>query len=177
LEFGRAAGIGRDLGAEGGDRDQAQRAGKNGGFPWVCGVRHARVGTAMLERMARIGGNALMLERRRQLDRLTGGAALAIGRRALGAIAAVQARGVAPPSAARQILCPLAHAIFRISTGSHFHACPSDVAETRQSFVSRIGSGWKSAPCDPRPQTGRGVIANWGLRRSRHGNVGGACVN
>ncbi|WP_145986188.1 hypothetical protein [Sphingobium sp. YG1] len=169
--------MGRDLGADGVDRDQAQRAGKNGGFLRVCGVPHAHVGTVMLEHMARIDGNASMCGRRRQLERLRcegGGGVDALG---LGACAVAQAGGVAPPSAARQIPRPLAHAIFPISIEAHFHACPSYVARTRQGSVGQIESGWKSGPFDPRPQTGRGVIANWGLRRFGRGNVGGARVN
>lgn len=173
-EFGQACGVGLVGGI---DLDQAQGAVRNGGFLRVCEVRSAHVGTAILERMAQSGGNASMLGRRRQLDRLTGGAALAIGRRGLGASAIGQVEGGGAPFAGRQILRPFAPAIFQISTESHFHACPGDVAETRQGFGGQIGSGWKSAPFDPQPQTGRGVIANWGLRRCGHGNVGGARVN
>jgi hypothetical protein len=182
-----AAKIGRSAGAAGGiaqaegvalaDLDQVQRVGGNGGNAWVSRVAHGPVGTAMLERGAQRRRNAWVRKRRRQLDRLTAGGALASDRRGAGAARPAQAGGVAPPSAAHQILRPLAHAIFPVSAESHFHACPCGLSEALQGFVGQIGSGWKWAPFGPRPQTGRGVSAKCGLRRLAYRSGGGVHVN
>lgn len=166
------------LGASIGAVDQGARAsGKNGGFLRVCAGRLGRVGTAMLERGAQIGGNARFAERRQQLGRLTAGAALGADRLAMVAAEVAQAGGVAPPSPRGLILRPFAPAFFPISIETHFDDCPAASRQPRQVLRGRSGSGENAAPSEPCPDTGRGFLANWGLRRFGQRNGGGAHVN
>jgi hypothetical protein len=123
------------------------------------------------------GGNAWVVERRRKLCRLTGAA----GRRDLvgvtGADRAAQAGGVAPPSAARPSLRPLAHAIFPISAECRFRACPAGSPEARQVGMRQTGPGARASLAVRHAATGRGVIANLGLCRSGKPSAGGGHVN
>lgn len=168
---------GRSAGA---DLELARPVGRNGGFLRVCGRGSRPVGTAMLEHGGETRANASVRERRRQLCRLTSGTRrgdLAIGSAIAGAAAIALTEGGAPPFAGRPILRPLAHAIFLISAGSRLRARSSGQSETRQGSSGTIGSGKMSAPSQPCPEAGRGVIAELGLRRSGQRNAGGARVN
>lgn len=159
------------------DLDQAQGVVGNGGFLRVCGGRSTCVGTAMLEQSSERRGNALVVEPRRKLCRLTsGGAGRALVDRA-DADRLAQAEGGGPPSAARPVLSPFAQAFFLISVEGRFRACPAGSPKARQVGLGNTGPGVSASPAVRHSATGRGIIANLGLCRSGEPSAGGVHVN
>jgi hypothetical protein len=176
--FGAGIPAGRRGGWVGGaDRDQARRVGKNGGFLRVCAGRSGRVGTAMLEQVGEGRGNPWVVEPRRKLCRLNSGAARVALVGGAGADRLAQPEGGAPPSPRRPVPSPLADAIFLISAQSRFHACHAGKPEARQVRRGDTGPGDRASLAVRSAAPGRGVSADWGLRRSGQGNGGGAHVN
>lgn len=173
--LGRVGGGSIDLGGSA-DLDQAQRSPKNGGFLRVSGCRSARVGTAMLEQVSESRGNAWIVEPRRKLCRLTSGTARGADRLALGGASAAAAGGVPPPCAARLVPSPLADAIFLISIDDRT-ACHAGPVNGRQVGGAETGPGDRAFRALRRAAAGRGVNADWGLRRSGQPSGGSAHVN
>lgn len=176
--FGAGIPAGRLGGRVGGaDLDQGAALERNGGNAWVSGARIGHVQTPMFKHRGENGGNAWVVERRRKLCRLTGAASTVglVGASSAAAIAAP--RGVAPPSAARPVLRPFAHAFFQISAQARFHACPAGSPEARQVGLGRTGPGVRASLAVRHAATGRGVIANLGLCRSGKPSAGGVHVN
>lgn len=159
------------------DLDQAQRLSRNGGFLRVSAGRSGHVGTAMLEQAGERRGNVWFVEPRRKLCRLTSGGA---GRVLVGAAGAdrrdAAAGGGAPPCAARQIPSSLADAIFLISIGDRT-ACHAGPVNGRQVGGSETGPGDRAFRALRHAAAGRGVNADWGLRRSGQPSGGSAHVN
>ncbi|CAD7335181.1 hypothetical protein SPHS6_00378 [Sphingobium sp. S6] len=174
--LGRVGGGSIDLGGSV-DSDQAQHVVGNGGFLRFSGCRSARVGTAMLEQAGEKRGNTWVFEPRRKLCRLTSGAASGADRLALGRpSASAAAGGVAPPCAARQIPSSLADAIFQISIDDRI-ACHAGPVNGRQVGGAVTGPGDRAFRALRHAAAGRGVNADWGLRRSGQPSGGSAHVN
>lgn len=159
------------------DRDQAQRVIGNGGFLRVSGCRSTHVGTAMLEQPRKGPANARIVEPRRNLCRLTSGGRGGADRLALGAASAsAAAGGGGPPCAARLVTSPLADAIFLISIDDRI-ACHAGPVNGRQVGVTKTGPGDRAFRALRHAAAGRGVNADWGLRRLGQPSGGGAHVN
>lgn len=170
LELGQLAGAEGRFGLP---RSSIGARSRNGGFLRVSECASSAVGTALLERPAKNGGNARFLGCRRKLGRLTG-AALRIPIESaldgLGGIA-TRPRGAAPLSAARLSPSTLPREAGRISDRS------PTVGQARlprgaQSSDLETGPGVGLPSLRPRDwilrQRGRGCAVPWGIRVGRH---------